>query len=163
MKAFLALLVGLVIGAAVVWYYHTGQGHATVHSSVEKTGAELERARNAFQEQVDKWDLRPEQIKEDLAKSGQVVRQKARQAGQAIADATVDARITGAIKGKLLASKDLSSTSISVNTTEGVVTLSGTVNVPDDISKAVALALDTEGVNKVISTLQVKQKAAKPS
>ena len=67
--------------------------------------------------------MRPEDIKEDLARGGQIVRRKAREAGQAIADATADARITTAIKGKLLANRDLSALSISVNTTGGVVTL----------------------------------------
>jgi len=39
------------------------------------------------------------------------------------------------------------------------VTLSGTVSSPDDIGKAVALALDADGVRDVTSTLEVKPKA----
>ena len=72
-----------------------------------------------------------------------------------------DARVTGAIKGKLVANKDLSALSISVNTTEGIVTLSGSVNSAEDISKAMLLAMETDGVHEVISTLQVKPKQAK--
>ena len=78
-----------------------------------------------------------------------------------IADATADARMTAAIKGKLVATRDLSALSISVNTTGGVVTLSGTVPAPEDISKAMLLAMDTDGVTEVISTLQVKPPAKK--
>jgi len=84
---------------------------------------------------------------------------EASEAGHAIADATADARITGAIKTKLLASRDLSALNISVNTTTGVVTLSGTVASPEHISKAILLAMETSGVREVVSTLQVKPKA----
>jgi len=86
-----------------------------------------------------------------------VIRRKAREAGQAISDATADARLTGIIKGKLMANKDLSAMSISVNTTDGVVTLSGSVNSTEDISKAVMIAMETDGVREVISTLQVRR------
>jgi osmotically-inducible protein OsmY len=106
-------------------------------------------------------DLRPEDIREDLARTGQVVRRKAREAGQAIADATADARTTAAIKGKFLADPALSALSISVNTTAGVVTLSGTVSSTEDIGKAMLLAMDCAGVREVVSTLQVRNAAGK--
>ena len=153
MKAFIMLVVGVLIGAGAVWFYGTRQGKSTG----EQIESATKSARDAVQEKLRVFDLRPEQVKEDLAKTGQVVRRKARQAGQAIADATVDARTTAAIKGKLLANRDLSALSISVNTTAGVVTLSGTVNSPEDISKAMMIAMDTEGVSEVVSTLQVKR------
>jgi osmotically-inducible protein OsmY len=38
-----------------------------------------------------------------------------------------------------------------------VVTLSGTVASYDDIAKAENIAMDTDGVHRVVSTLQVKQ------
>jgi osmotically-inducible protein OsmY len=71
----------------------------------------------------------------------------------------VDARTTGTIKGKLLANRDLSAMSISVNTTSGVVTLSGAVSSPEDIGKAILLAMETDGVREVISSLQVRKVA----
>ena len=95
---------------------------------------------------------------DERAKTGTVIRRKAQDAGKALADATADARITAAIKGKLVASKELSALDISVNTTSGTVTLSGTVTSTENISKAMALAMETDGVNQVISTLQVKPK-----
>jgi hyperosmotically inducible periplasmic protein len=105
--------------------------------------------------------LRPEDIKDDLARTGKVIRRKAQEAGQAIADATADARTTAAIKAKFIANRDLSALSISVNSTAGVVTLSGTVNSPEDIGKAILLALETDGVTQVVSTLQVTMKNGK--
>jgi hyperosmotically inducible periplasmic protein len=103
--------------------------------------------------------VRPEDIKDELARSGQVVRRAATEAGRAIADATADARTTAAIKAKLIATRDLSGLNISVNTTAGVVTLSGAVSSAEDISKAILVAMETDGVREVVSTLQVKSKA----
>jgi len=62
---------------------------------------------------------------------------------------------TLAIKTKLVAEPGLSALAINVDTTDGLVTLSGKVDSYEQIAKAVKLALDTEGVHKVISTLQV--------
>src|SRR2546425_2034936 len=152
MKILITLLVGFVIGAAAVWFYHTGQGKSAVRAAEEQIENGAKSARDAVQEKLRVLDLRPEDIKDDLARGGQIVRRKAREAGQAIADATADARITTAIKGKLLANRDLSALSISVNTTGGVVTLSGPVSTPEDISKAMLLAMETDGVTEGVST-----------
>src|SRR6266567_9486387 len=156
MKAFFILLVGIVLGAAAVWFYSTKQGKSVVRATGEQIESTTKSARDSVQEKLRVFDLRPEQVKDDLARTGQVVRRKAREAGQAIADATADARITTAIKGKLVADRALSALSISVNTTSGVVTLSGTVSSPEHIAKAMLLAMETDGVREVVSTLQVK-------
>jgi osmotically-inducible protein OsmY len=113
-------------------------------------------AGDAIQEKMKELNLRPQDVKDELARTGQVVRRKAEEAGHAIADATADARITAAIKAKLLTNRDLSGLNISVNTTDGVVTLSGAVPSIDAISKAMVVALETDGVKQVISALQVK-------
>jgi osmotically-inducible protein OsmY len=144
------------LGAAAVWYFGSGRNNARVQSATNQAENAVKSAGDTIQEKLRVMDLRPQDIKDELARSGQVVRRKAKEAGQAIADATADARVTTAIKGKLVANRDLSALSISVNTTAGVVTLSGTVNSPDDISKAMMLAMETDGVKEVISTLQVK-------
>jgi osmotically-inducible protein OsmY len=157
MKFVYVLLVGILIGAAGVWFYGTRQGKSAIQSTGEQIESATKSARDTVQEKLRVLDLKPEQVKEDLARSGQVVRRKAQETGKAIADATADARTTAAIKGKLLANRELSALSISVNTTAGVVTLSGTVNSFEDISKAVMLAMDTDGVTEVVSTLQVKR------
>jgi len=60
------------------------------------------------------------------------------------------------IKAKYAEDSTLSAWKISVSCDKGHVTLSGTVSSPDDIGKAVALALDADGVRDVTSTLQVK-------
>ena len=158
MKALIALMLGLAIGGAAVWFYITYRGDSRMKAAEEKVSGAAKSARDAVQDELRVLDLRSEDIKDELARSGQVVRRKAREAGQVIADATADARITAAIKTKLVASRDLSALNISVNTTAGVVTLAGPVSSPEHISKAMLIAMETEGVREVISTLQVRSK-----
>ena len=159
MKIFFALLVGIAVGASAVWFYSTKQGKSAVHTTGDQIESSTKSARDTLQEKLKVLDLRSEDIKDDLARTGQVVRRKAREMGQAISDSTADARTTATIKGKFLANRDLSAMSISVNTTSGVVTLSGSVSSPEDIGKAILLAMETDGVREVISSLQVKKVA----
>jgi len=169
MKTFFALLVGIAIGIGVWWYYSNSRGksdvRADIKTDVRAAGDKIETAAKSagdkIQEKLREWKLLPDDIKDDLAKTGKVIRSKAQQAGQALTDATADARTTTAIKAKLVANRDLSALSISVNTTAGVVTLSGTVNSPEDIGKAMLVAMETEGVTQVVSTLQVTMKNEK--
>jgi len=161
MKVIFALVLGALIGAAAVWFYSTNQGKSTARTTGEQIESATKSARDTIQDKLKVLDLRSDDIKDELARTGKVVRRQAREAGQAIADATADARITGAIKGKLLADRELSALSISVNTTEGVVTLSGTVSSAENVSKAMLVAMETDGVREVISTLQVKTQAKK--
>jgi osmotically-inducible protein OsmY len=158
MRAFIALIFGLVIGAAVVWFYLDNRGTPRMQAAQNKVSEAAKSARDTAQDQLRVLHLRSEDIKDDLARGGQVIRRKAEEAGKVIADATADARVTAAIKAKLVTSKDLSALDISVNTTAGVVTLSGHVSSPDNIGKAMLLAMQTDGVREVISTLQVKPK-----
>lgn len=96
-------------------------------------------------------------LKQDLSRSGEAVEQRAKKAGAAIADAATNARTTAAVKARLSKELGLGALGeISVDTTDGLVTLSGSVSSREEIDKAVKIAAETEGVNKVISTLQVK-------
>jgi len=156
MKTFLVLVFGVALGAAGVWFYSTYRNDPRLQSAGQKVEDAAKTTRDAAQDKLRELHLRPEDIKDELARTGKVVRRGASEAGQAIADATADARTTTAIKGKLLASRDLSALSISVNTTAGVVTLSGFVSSSEHIGKAILLARETDGVREVISTLQVK-------
>lgn len=169
MRILLALIVGVIIGAAAIWFLGSGRNDPnlraaqdkvqdTARSVGDKVQDTAKSARDAVQDKVRDWHLSSDDIKSDLEKTGTVIRHKAQDAGKAIADATADARITAAIKAKLVASKDLSALDISVNTTSGTVTLSGSVTSPENVSKAMMLAMDTDSVTQVISTLQVKPK-----
>jgi osmotically-inducible protein OsmY len=107
---------------------------------------------------LDTLDLRGDQVKEELAKSGQITRRKAEDIGDKAVDAASDARAVTEIKAKYALDSTLSAWAISVSCNQGHVTLSGTVSSPEDIGKAVALALDADGVRDATSTLVVKPK-----
>jgi hypothetical protein len=149
MKAFICFIIGVLVGAAGHFYLsNNGQTRVVegrAHTEVEATNPPASRAQ-----------LNYSTIKEELEKTGQVIREKTRQAGTAIADATANATTTASIKSKLVQDSGLSAFKIDVDTTDGVVTLSGTVKSHDEIARAIDLAFQTEGVRKVISTLQIK-------
>lgn len=152
MKTFFCFLLGLVIGFAGHWYIsQPSPADRVVHRDGE-TGESPADQRSSSDEIFD-----DEKIKDELARTGRVIREKAKDAGDAIADATANTRVTAAIKSKLVKDTGLSAFKIDVDTTDGVVTLSGNVSSHQEIDKAMDLALETEGVRKVISTLQVKQ------
>jgi osmotically-inducible protein OsmY len=69
-----------------------------------------------------------------------------------------DARAVTEIKAKYAADSTLSAWDISVKCDQGHVALSGTVSSPDDIGRAMAIALDADGVRDATSTLVVKPK-----
>jgi hyperosmotically inducible periplasmic protein len=70
-----------------------------------------------------------------------------------------DLQITAQVKSKLASDVGVSSvTNISVNSTNGVVTLSGQVNSPDVKNKAEAVAKSVSKVVRVVDTLQITQK-----
>ena len=67
-----------------------------------------------------------------------------------------DLQIMAQVKSKLASDVGVSSvTNISVNSTNGVVTLSGQVNSPDVKSKAETVAKSVPKVVRVVDTLQV--------
>jgi hyperosmotically inducible protein len=157
MKGFLlGLIFGILIAGAVVWYYADQKRNPTAQAAREGIQSTASEAKGLTQERLKSLGLTSENIKEELARTGKVVRRKSEDAGTAIADATADARITTVIKGKLLADPELSALSISVNTTDGRVTLSGSASSPENIRKAILVAMDTDGVREVVSTVQVK-------
>lgn len=169
MKNFLiALLIGGIIGAGIVWYVNerhseepppptpqssTGTAMDHIKEAVTNTAASV---RVAIDAKLDILHLKSDQIKEELAAKGKVVRNQTREWAADAKEATTDAAITAKIKAKYALDKDVSVMSVSVNTTDGVVTLSGTAPTYEAIAQAMLIAMETEGVQKVISTIQVK-------
>ena len=126
---------------------------AQAHASASETAGHLS---DALKAKLEALDLRSEQIKEELASTGKIVRRKAHDIGEQVADAAADARTVAAIKAAYAIDPNLSVWQISVSCTQGHVTLSGMVSAPEDIGRAVALALNVDGVRDVISTIQAK-------
>src|SRR5438128_1864284 len=154
-KILIGVLVGVVIGLGLGWYLTEGQRRKDIRQTQDKIAAEATKAATAVRDAI--ADIRAEDIKEELARTGVVVRRRAQKIGGAIADTAANARITTTIKAKYAVDSKLSSLKISVDTTDGLVTLSGTVSSHEEIGRAIKLALETDGVREVISTLQVRQ------
>lgn len=66
-----------------------------------------------------------------------------------------DAAITSAVKAKFLADTTVSGLKIDVDTSNGVVTLTGNVSSKAEAERAVMMARNTEGVTRVVNNLRV--------
>ncbi|HEY3861683.1 MAG TPA: BON domain-containing protein [Verrucomicrobiae bacterium] len=167
MKFLNGLVLGIIIGAVGCWYVEKkAQEHPESEQrfkeSASKAGAAASDAASnlgdAIKAKIETLDLRGDQVKDEMARDGKVVRRKAQEAGSKVADAAADARIIASVKTKFAKDPDLSVWSISVSCHEGHVALSGTVPTPDGVGRAVALALEANGVVDVTSTLEIKPK-----
>jgi osmotically-inducible protein OsmY len=164
------LILGVILGAAGYWFIQTkAREHpeaeqraeaaaSQAQSSASETGHHLS---DAFKAKLETLDLRSAQIKDELARTGKIVRHNARDFGDQVADAAADTRIVAAIKAKYAADPDLSVWQISVSCGLGHVTLAGTVSAEENIGKAVALALEPDGVRDVTCTLVVRANSSK--
>jgi hyperosmotically inducible protein len=75
-------------------------------------------------------------------------------AGQNVDDAT----LTSSVKTRLATDKLSSLTRVDVDTNNGVVSLNGVVESPDQRARAQELASQVNGVNRVVNNLQVQTK-----
>jgi hyperosmotically inducible periplasmic protein len=150
MRTLLRLMLLVVLVLAAVWLVRNmGKGPERVNAegALKGAAAQVEKA-------VSDIDLKA--IAEELKQTGRVIRRKAGQAASKIEDATEDGRTTAAIKARLALDPSLSALEISVDTTDGRVTLAGKVNSPEDVARAMQIALEQENVSEVVSTLQVR-------
>lgn len=153
---FIGFLLGIAVTAATGGYFviHKKQG---VRHAQDATISALQRAADAVEAKLVAWHLTGDDIEKELTSTGKVVRRQMGDFGAAVADAATDAKITGVIKAKYALDKEVSALGIGVTTTDGRVTLSGNVSSSKQISKAMVLALETDGVREVSSTLHVKK------
>jgi osmotically-inducible protein OsmY len=90
-------------------------------------------------------------VADAAGKAGQAIGDAAEKTGQAISDTA----LTTKIKASILAESGLSVTEIEVETTNGAVTLMGTVNSKADSDKVASIATETAGVKSVDNQLHV--------
>lgn len=129
-KGILILLCGALLGA-LGWQLYQRKFHPTL----------AQRATNAAS-----------QTRGAAAEAGGQAAASARQVGSALGDAGIIARI----KGKYLIERDLPVLAISVGCEGGRVTLTGTLDSPDQAQRAARLARETGGVTEVVSQLKVR-------
>ena len=114
----------------------------------EKIDAGIERAQEAAS-----------QVKKDAQAAGSELKQDAAQAGTAIADGAADIAITAKVKTALAGDEQLSALSISVDTNNKVVTLTGPAPTQAASDRATSLAQAVEGVTQVRNQLTVGVKS----
>ena len=168
MKIFLnGLVIGVVLGSIGYWFIEKKanehpdaqaryeQSAGQVKDNAETTAHDLGDAMRA---KLDTLDLNVDKIKESLANGGDIVRRKAQDIGDKAVNTASDARAVTEIKAKYATDSTLSMWSISVGCDQGHIKLSGTVSSPEDIGRAMEIALGADGVRDVSSSLVVKPK-----
>lgn len=148
--ALIFFLIGAFAGAFALRYYQRSQTPAATRPAPARPAASPDTG-SALARKLQAWRLTPADIKEDLARTGQVVRSQAAEVGGRMADA----RIVAVIKAKYVLDSTLSALDIDVDCHDGRVVLKGTVQTPNLIGRAIVLALDTKGVKNVVSRLKV--------
>ena len=83
---------------------------------------------------------------------------KAAEAGRDAGKAVSDAAITTAVKSKMLADTKVGGLKIDVDTSDGVVTLTGDVSSAAEKAEAMRLARETDGVKSVRDKLTISSK-----
>jgi hyperosmotically inducible periplasmic protein len=153
MRTLLRLIVVVALILGVVWLIQNRKAPSRqdVRAGVDSVVRETKEAVHDLDKKLDV----PE-ISEELKRTGRIVRRKARQAADKLADATEGAETTAAIKAKLALDPNLSAIDISVNTTYGRVTLAGRADSEEDIARAIRIALERDEVREVVSTIQVR-------
>lgn len=105
------------------------------------------------------WKLNPSDIQEDLNNDRDIVRTKEATAGAqtGTSDKSV---IDSMVTSRLEADSDLAALKLHVSASrEGEVTLRGKAHSAEEVGRAIALALDTEGVTKVTSKIDLDKDA----
>ena len=153
--ALIFFLIGAFAGAVALHLYENRSSEPVggiASHPLAKAHDTASSVKDSISNRLQEWKLTPADIREDLARTGQVVRAKTQAMGARIDDA----RIVTVIKAKYVLDSGLSARAITVDCHDGEVTLSGAVSSTDLIGRAVALALDTNGVHNVISRLTVQ-------
>ena len=111
MKTFMftfGLVLWIALSVASIWFLDQRTLSVTVVRAREEAKNVAAETKDFVQAKADSLDLSTTNIKAELARAGAIkMRRKTADAGDVIADTTADARITAAIKGKLVADAGL--------------------------------------------------------
>jgi len=80
---------------------------------------------------------------------------QAGRAAEKVGDFVADAELTAKIKAKMALDDSVRARAIGVSTTDGVVTLAGTVGSAAERDRAVRLAQETKGIKRVVNHLTI--------
>src|SRR5580700_9889732 len=117
MKFINGLLFGVIVGIAAYWFIQTKakehpEAQQRFEDSANKAGVAATEAAHhlsdALKAKFETLDLRADQVKQEMADKGKIVRRKAEAVGDAVRDEASDARVVTEIKAKYAADSDLS-------------------------------------------------------
>ena len=111
------------------------------------------RSDNTAQDTSRTIDQAPGTAATNADQAGAQVREQAANAGEAVDDAAITAKV----KTALTAEPGLKALQINVDTANGIVTLSGAVDSPTNLDRATQVAQAVQGVKSVDNRLTVKQ------
>lgn len=107
---------------------------------------------------ITEWRLAPSELQADLDRGVTIVRTKDTAIG-APTGSTDDQVLQTMVKGKIQADSETAKATIEVVANNGEVMLKGTADSASTLGRAIALALDTQGVTKVSSDVKVTTQA----
>ena len=105
----------------------------------------------------DRNDRSAEQVGERAGRNIDQATAEVKEQAANVGDKIDDAAITAKVKTALIGEPDLEALKIDVDTADGVVTLTGTVDSRTKVTRAVQVAQAVQGVRSVDNRLTVKQ------
>jgi hyperosmotically inducible protein len=123
----------------------TDKTKSGVNKAVDATGAAAQKTAEAVQKGVGKAE-------QGVGKAAEKTAESVGKAGDKVGDTSVTTRVKAGFSNETL----LKETAIDVQTTDGVVTLRGTVGSDAAKARAAAIATGTDGVSRVVNLLIVK-------
>lgn len=153
MRILLRLVLLIVLLAAAFWVLRA--------PILEQLGANARaaarQAERGAREGLSGVDLDPHRIAAELARTGRVVRRKATNAVRRLDASTRDARTRAKLEARYALDPELRARDIDVEVKDGLATLSGRVDTPEDVARAIRMALEEENIVEVTATLRVRQ------
>lgn len=164
---FNGLMLGLVLGVGLGWLAHRHWNRPPASAEEERfreqatramdaAGEVVFRAGEALRAKAEALNLRPEEIREELARTGRVVRRQARELMNQTPSAQADQRVLEEVRKRLSEDETLSALELGVTVSGGHVTLEGKADSEEHIAEAIVLALSVEGVRGVTSNIQIE-------
>lgn len=132
----------------------TSQTGATASLGTGRTNTDLAVASTDISTRMTEWRLSDSELQADLDRGTAIVRTKDSIVG-APTGASDDDLVKTMVMGKLQADSETSKAMIDVEAKQGEVTLKGTADSASIVGRAIALALDTQGVMKVSAEIKV--------
>jgi hyperosmotically inducible protein len=129
-------------------------GFSFACSTAKNTG---EAVKEGTEEVAEEVGDKTEDVAEEVGDKTEDVGQAAKETAEDVGETVEDGSITAAIKMKFANDEVVSASNIDVDTSNGVVTLNGTVDSQLEADRAVELAKAVDGVKNVRSNLIIEK------